>query len=44
MSKCEKKDSKFLNEFDEAFSIDGSVIALSKTMEKVFASATVATG
>ena len=32
------EDSKFLNEFDEAFSIDGSVIALSKTMEKVFAS------
>ena len=32
------QDNKFLNKFDEAFSVDGSVIALSKTMEKVFES------
>ena len=32
------KDNKFLKQFKEAFAIDGSVIALSKTMEKVFES------
>jgi len=32
------EDNKFLKQFKEAFSIDGSVIALSKTMEKVFES------
>ena len=32
------KDKKFLKQFKEAFSIDGSVIALSKTMEKIFKS------
>jgi len=32
------KDNKFLKQFKEAFSIDGSVIALSKTMEKIFKS------
>ncbi len=32
------EDNKFLKRFKEAFSIDGSVIALSKTMEKVFES------
>ena len=31
-------DRKFLNKFDAAFSIDGSVIALSKKMEKLFES------
>jgi len=31
-------DNKFLNQFKEAFAIDGSVISLSKTMENVFAS------
>jgi len=32
------QDNKFLKHFKEAFAIDGSVIALSKTMEKVFES------
>jgi len=32
------EDNKFLKRFKEAFSIDGSVIALSKTMENVFKS------
>jgi hypothetical protein len=32
------QDNKFLKQFKEAFSIDGSVISLSKTMEQVFAS------
>ena len=32
------KDNKFLKQFKEAFAVDGSVIALSKTMEKVFES------
>ena len=32
------EDNKFLGQFKEAFAIDGSVIALSKTMEKVFKS------
>ena len=32
------EDNKFLKQFKEAFVIDGSVIALSKTMEKVFES------
>ena len=32
------EDNKFLKWFKEAFAIDGSVIALSKTMEKVFES------
>lgn len=32
------EDNKFLKRFKEAFSIDGSIIALSKTMEKVFES------
>lgn len=32
------EDNKFLHKFDEAFSVDGSVIALGKTMEKVFES------
>lgn len=32
------EDNKFLGQFKEAFAIDGSVIALSKTMEKVFES------
>lgn len=31
-------DNKFLKQFKEAFAIDGSVIALSKAMEKVFES------
>lgn len=31
-------NNKFLNQFKEAFAIDGSVISLSKTMEDVFAS------
>jgi DDE family transposase len=32
------EDNKFLKQFKEAFAIDGSVIALSKVMEKVFES------
>lgn len=32
------EDNKFLNQFKEAFAVDGSVITLSKTMEKVFES------
>ena len=32
------EDNKFLKQFKEAFAIDGSVIALGKTMEKVFES------
>jgi hypothetical protein len=32
------EDNKFLKQFKDAFAIDGSVIALSKTMEKVFES------
>lgn len=32
------EDNKFLKQFKEAFAIDGSVIALGKTMEKVFKS------
>jgi len=32
------EDNKFLKQFKEAFAIDGSVIALSKTMEKIFES------
>ena len=32
------KETKFLGHFKDAFAVDGSVIALSKTMEKVFKS------
>jgi len=34
----DSQDKKFLARFQDAFAIDGSVIALSKTIEKVFAS------